>query len=165
MHWWQHRRFDETFHRDPCDDLKRRRAIRGDTLQFEVQVFLPVPSPGTAPAIVTPSYVPANITGWYMWATLKWQWPDVDTQAIAQVTSLPRSTPTGGSIVFTLPLQGIALVTFPAFATTLSFPDSEVEVVYDVQVQDTTSPVPITTTVERGVITYAPDVTRSITQP
>ena len=141
----------------------RRKATRGDTVQFQVQVFQPAPPVGFQPQSTQPAKVPQNIAGWYAWATLKYQWPDVDAQAIAQVTSLPRGTPPGGSIVFTEAGSGIMLVTFPPFATQ-SFPDGEFDVVYDVQTQDTSSPV-VTTTQERGVFTFSPDATRSITQP
>jgi len=132
---------------------KVREMFRGDTFVFDVQVLrVPPGSPrGTQP-------LPVNITGWYMWWTLKSHYGDPDNQAIAQSTSTPSSTPAGGGITFTLPLVGKAEITMASLATR-QFPDGNTKLVYDVQVRDPSGNI---FTVERGILVVSPDVTQAI---
>jgi hypothetical protein len=136
-----------------CQRMRVRHMVRGDTFVFDVQV-LRVP-PGSPPR--TPP-VPVNITGWFMWWTLKYHFADTDQQAVGQSTSTPTSTPAGGGIVFTLATAGKAEITMGPLATRV-FPDGPVRLVYDVQVKD---PSGNPFTVERGILIVSPDVTRAI---
>lgn len=124
---------------------------RGDTLVFDLQVLQPIPG--------SDARVPANITGWSAWFTVKRFVQDPDSFAIAQIT-LTTSTPAGGTIVFTVPVNGQLEITMPPIATR-DLPDGGVsELAYDVQVKDLIGRV---FTVDRGILFVDPDVTRAIT--
>ncbi len=124
----------------------QRTMFRGDALSFPVQVLTPA-----VPSLPNSPLVPANITGWKMWATLKFYLSDPDVRAVSQVTQ------TGGGIVFVQPLSGIAIVTFPTGATQ-NFPDGPVDLVYDVRAED---PAGNAKTIDFGTITVWPGSTRS----
>ena len=68
-------------------------------------------------------------------------------------------TPPPGGIVFTNPLGGQPAVTWPPTATQ-NFPDSPVDIYYDVKTQDTAGNV---FTVEQGTVRVNPSVTRTTT--
>ena len=121
---------------------------RGDTLLVPVQV-LAVPSglpPDSQPQIV-------DITGWKLWFTVKKYLADPDSLAVFQGTTV------SGDVVITAATSGKALCTMPAISTR-ALPDGVTRLIYDVQGKDLTG---IISTVERGVITVTPDVTRAIT--
>lgn len=111
---------------------------RGDNFVLEVQV--------------AKNGIRQDITGWFMWFTAKYAYPDPDSCAVTQ-----RTTTDG--IVFTDPANGKATITVPPLATR-NFPDGRVTLVYDVQVKDLSGAI---WTVESGTLTVAPDVTRAIT--
>lgn len=120
---------------------------RGDTFVFDVQVFAPPPQfspPGAQGG-------PLNITGYSMWFTAKYHTADPDQQAVTQ------QTVTGGGIVFTNALQGMAEITVPALAT-FGFPDGVTKLVYDVQIKDLQGRI---STVEVGTLSVYPDVTNA----
>jgi hypothetical protein len=159
---------------DPRFERKHRRAFRGDSIIFIVQVqevlsqpyATPNMEPADQPVAVagrqvphTPA-VPQNLSGWYLWSTLKRQVPDPDSQAVAQVTSTPSSTPAGpnGGIVLNAPAATYATVTYPPQATA-PLEDAAVVLDYDVQAKDAAGNV---YTVEIGDITVYPDVTRAL---
>jgi hypothetical protein len=126
-----------------------RRMRRGDTYVFEIQIFAPPPF-GSQPGVVG---TPQDITGWFLWFTVKYNYADPDVAAVAQST-------TGNSlIVLTTPTAGLATVTMPAVNTSL-FPDAPFKLLYDIQTKDTTSRI---STVESGILIVSPDVTRALT--
>lgn len=126
--------------------------LRGDAATFSLQVMA---EPAyNAPRDAVPG--PQDLTGWYAVFTMKWQLPDPDTVAIAQVTSKPYSQPSGGSVTFPNITAGWIEVQLPPAATT-PFPDSAVDVVYDVKVFD---PSNNPRTVEIGTYRVRPNVSR-----
>ena len=136
---------------------------RGDSIQLKGQVYVAQQNPGhylvgwyTAEGQPQPppGYVPANITGFYAWFTLKYETPDPDGNAVAQVTT------GSGAIVFTLPTAGVFTVVVPAVATS-TISDGRTGLVYDVQLQDLSGNIE---TADRGAIEVVADVTRSISQ-
>ena len=131
----------------PPPPLVQRSMYRGDAYVFPVQVFAPPQN-----AYPDSPSVPADITSWDMYCSLKYTVVDPDNQAVSQVSKH------GGGIVFTLPKSGIALITIPSIAT-LYFPDAVVVVEYDVKaVDDLGNP----TTVERGQLAVWPSVTHIV---
>jgi hypothetical protein len=142
---------------NPCCPVKRRTMTRGDTIVLDVQVLQPASS--GQPAAYAPQYVPANITGWFAWFTLKFYYSDLDVQAVLQATSVPASTPSGGGITFTNAANGQMEITGPSIATR-NFPDECVKCIYDVKVQTTDTP-PRVFTVEQGEYLVYPNATRA----
>lgn len=128
-----------------------RQMFRGDAFQFYVQ-FMKMIAPNTP-------LVPLDITSYKIYFTMKRTTNDPDNQALAQVSSLPSSTPAGGSVTKTQPTAGWVLVTVPAPATAL-FPDGETRVPYDVKGID---PSGLPVTAEAGVLLVIPNVTRAST--
>lgn len=149
----------------PCDGPHRcecwprfpvRHCFRGDTFVFDLTVRrIPPGSPPGTPA------APIDITGWFMWWTVKRTYTDADLQAVSQATSTPTSTPAGGGIVFTLAQAGKAEITMGPLATR-AFPDGTSRLVYDVQIMD---PQGHPFTVERGYLLVEADVTNAIQHP
>jgi hypothetical protein len=135
---------------------------RGDTLVFGVQVRR-LPQPTFDSQLVycarCPSGVAVDLTGWFLWCTVKRTVSDPDQLSTAQVTSMPTSFPAGGGITFPIRTAGQALVTVPALATR-SFPDGTVRLVYDVQGQDPSSGGIFT--FDDGDVIVRPDVTNTI---
>jgi|ERR1700722_10422018 len=138
---------------------KRRYTNRGDTIVIDTQVLEP-PVAGL-PVQNPPTLVPANITGWFFWITIKYYYSDPDSLAVAQCNSTPASTPTGGGVTITNALNGQLEGIIPP-AATLNFPDSIVECVYDIKAK-TTDSIPRFFTVETGTIVVRPNVTRADT--
>lgn len=122
---------------------------RGDSLIFDVNVVKASAGGGTSPQ---------DITGWFLWCTLKRTYSDPDQLAVAQVTTAPSSVPAGGSLVIVLAVAGQARVSIPPIATR-GFPDGPTTIVYDVQGRD---PAGNIYTIEPGDIVVSPDVTNSI---
>lgn len=129
-------------HCDLCLTRRRLEMFRGNTLVFDVQVKK------------APGDTPVNITGWTMWFTAKYYVTDPDNQAVSQRGNM---APLVG-ITFTQPLVGKAQVTMPPIAT-VYLPDSEIELVYDVQVKDPTTGV--VSTIEVGELVVSPHATRA----
>lgn len=149
-----------------CSRIKRP-VVRGDTLQFAVQVYaasaaLGLNHPYTAGTV--PPYcdappartAPQPITGWFAFCTLKRNEQDSDSAAVYQATSQPN-----GGIVFVSPSFGQLQVTIPARAT-FQFPDGDVPIDYDIQLVDPAGQV---WTVELGSFVVDPDITRTIAAP
>jgi hypothetical protein len=146
---------DDDFSKQPPIPTVRRRMFRGDSLIFPIAV---TQIPAGAPPGSQPS--PANIAGWTLTYTLKFHVQDPDNQAIFQTNSNVNMTtiPTLGGIQVTNTQQGLATVTQPPSAT-LTFPDSKYDVFYDVQAKDLLGNI---FTVERGIISVWPDISRTI---
>lgn len=117
--------------------MSERQMYRGDTFVFDVQVVK--------------NNVPQDITGWTMWFTAKYSYPDQDSQAAVQQS-------TGDGIAYTFPLAGKAEITVAPIKTR-GFPDGPVTLVYDVQVKDLLGSI---FTVDAGTLLVIPDVTRRI---
>lgn len=132
--------------------------FRGDTLFFEELVYrdlttgrlLGVPVGQQPPS----GAVPQDITGYTIWFTAKNQYPDTDNRAVAQLDNAAV-----GGVVIESANPGKFSVAMPPTATR-DFPDSDVALVYDLQLEDTTGRV---STIEVGTITVSPDVTRTST--
>jgi len=122
---------------------------RGDSLIFPVQVVKTTPGGSMAPQ---------DLTGWFLWCTIKRTVSDPDPLAVAQVTTAPSSVPAGGSLALLVATAGQAQVSIPPIATR-GFPDGRVRLVYDVQGKDGAGNI---FTVEVGEIEVEPDVTNSI---
>lgn len=116
---------------------------RGDSLQYDFQVF-------------QPTGAPKDLTGYKAWFTAKYYAADPDQNAPIRVDS---SVVVGFiGVTFPDPLSGkIHVGTAPL--STFGFPDGPVRLVYDIQIRD---PFGLVTTVDSGVLTVNPDVTRSI---
>jgi hypothetical protein len=137
-----------------------RTMFRGDSLYFVDQVFqdpitgemmtVPVTNPPSPPP---PGKVPFNLTGCHVWVTVKYQWADVDAQAVLEVDNQALGGVTLGTV------QGQFTTLGPPAAFALQA-DSPVDLRLDIQVKDTTGRV---TTVEWGKLTVSPDVTRATT--
>ena len=146
-----------------CGRCKRPvwKIRRGDTLVFGVQVRR-LPQPTFDSQLVycarCPSGVAVDLTGWFLWCTVKCTVSDPDQLSVAQVTSTPTSVPAGGGVTWALRTAGQATVTVPAIATR-AFPDGLVRLVYDVQGQDPTGNL---FTFEEGDVLVRPDVTNAI---
>lgn len=134
------------------DDLVHRKTKRGDTFQFQVQIF-GSPPVGSPPCTKGP---PQNVAGWFMWCTLKNNYADPDNANIGQATTGTSTPPT--QIVYIQPLSGIVQITFSPLVT-YALPDTPSRLRYDVQVQDPSGNI---FTVEEGDVTVTPDVTRAI---
>jgi hypothetical protein len=130
--------------------MSERSMNRGDTLVFDLQVFQPIAG--------TSQQVPANITGWFVWFTVKRYVQDADNMAVAAVTTTPTSVPPGGSITIVDAFSGKLEVTMPAAATLLLPDGGTTKLVYDVQVKDLLGRI---FTVDAGTIAVTPDVTRA----
>jgi hypothetical protein len=133
---------------------RRRKMRRGDTLQFNLQVFQNTFTleygtvwPGEAPP---PNCVPVNLTGYRVWFTAKYEYPDWDNQSVAQLDNMAL----GG--VTTPGTLGQVSVTMPSLATQ-GFADGPTRLVYDLQVELSG----VVSTPEEGRLTVNPDVTRS----
>ena len=96
-----------------------------------------------------------NITGSKVWFTVKCRFTDQDALAVSRADSTDAS----GDVVITDATRGYVDVRMQAFKT-VTFPDTPVALVYDVQVLDASGDV---ITVERGLLTVTPDVTRTTT--
>lgn len=129
---------------------------RGDTLFFVDQVvqdlvtgqLSAVPAGQPLPS----GAVPVDITGFSIWFTAKSEYPDPDNRAVAQLDNHAL-----GGVVITQATLGKFSVTMPALATR-DFPDSDVALVFDIQVEDLAGRV---STIEKDTLTVAPDVTRT----
>jgi hypothetical protein len=143
-------------HRDryvtPRQPGVRRWMSRGDTLLFQTQLKQAPLSPF---AQQCPIPLPFNLSGCFVWCTVKRGTQYPDNQAVMQMTSAPSSTPPGGLVSIITPAAGIVQVQGPPIAT-LGFPDAVQPLVYDIQVQDTSSRIQ---TLERGTIDVFPDTT------
>lgn len=131
------------------DGRRVLRIGRGDTLNFLSQVVLRSPANLLAPA------GPQNISGWSFYFTAKFETPDPDAAAVCQITTTPSSIPAGGAITTVAPLQGFVAVSMPSTAT-LGFPDSDVNLEWDLRGIDTFNN---TNTVDRGLIVVEPRAT------
>jgi hypothetical protein len=134
---------------------RERRSRRGDTFQFTLQVLQNAQTleygsvwPGESPS---PNYVPVNLTGWRVVFTAKYEFPDYDSEAVAQLDNLALG---GVTATGTTGQVGVAV---PALATA-GFPDGPVKLVYDVKVID---PSNNPHTAEIGRWTVSPSVTRA----
>ena len=128
-----------------CCDRELLRSKRGDTLAFQVQIYRPYPFQNS----------PQDCTGWFVQFTAKRQYADQDAQAVA--TS--KTTGTAPNII-TFPqgvTTGLAQISVGPL-NTITLGDGPTRLVYDVQVID---PVGNVTTVEEGIWTVRPDVTRA----
>jgi hypothetical protein len=139
------------------------RFFRGDAIQLKGRVYSALQEPGryvvgwygpNGPTPPPPGFAPANITGFFAWYTLKYETPDPDANAVAQVT-------TGtGNIVFVVPTTGDFTITVPA-SVTAPLPDGEVRLLDDFQLQDLSANIE---TASRGVTVIRADVTRATNQ-
>lgn len=111
---------------------------RGDTLSFTLTV--------------TQSGAAYNLTGASIRMTAKWAYGDADNAAVFTRTI-------GSGITVASPATGIATVALTA-ANTSSLPANPVQLVYDIQVTDSSGNI---FTVVDGLLTVTPDV--SITTP
>jgi len=133
-----------------------RTMRRGDTLFFLAQVFRDpitsqyVSAPQNMPP---PGYVPADITAFKVWFTAKYNVVDQDPQAVSQLDNQLL-----GGVVVSNATTGQYNVTMPPLVTR-NFPDGDVVLVYDVQIEDASMRI---FTVESGTLTVVPDVTRAI---
>lgn len=135
-----------------------RTMARGDTLNIVAQVFKnPVTGQYAAGDVGSPpsGFAPVDITGATLWFTAKNNLADTDLQAVAQV-----STVNGGIVITNAPSGQFKVQMLPQ--ATLQFPDAEVDLFYDIQLEDTTLNV---ATVMSGTLTVTPDVTRAIVPP
>jgi hypothetical protein len=137
-------------------ERRRRRMLRGDTLAFTVQVLV---NPTTGeygtvwPAEPQPyNTAPVNLTGWRVIFTAKYEVPDWDNQAVAQLDN-----ETLGGVVAT-GVVGTTSVTMPPTAT-VGFADTATTLVYDLQGIDPSGNVH---TFETGRLRVRADVTRVI---
>lgn len=136
----------------------RRRVRRGDTLLFLDQVFqdvltkqlftVPVASP---PLPIPPDAVPYDITSATLWFTAKYNFADPDQASVIEVK-------TGSGIVHTTPTSGNFTVTTPPIDT-IAFPDSRVDLDFDIQLKDASGNI---FTLEGGLLEVIPDITRAI---
>jgi len=117
------------------------RMTRGDTFRLEA-------------SIKNQFGANKNITGAKVWFTVKREVIDFDTMAVFRADSSDGS----GDVVITDATTGRVSIRMPANKT-LFFPDTNVVLVFDVQILDASG---IVITVERGTITVEPDVTRTI---
>lgn len=124
---------------------------RGRALSFLVQAVFPPPT-----QLFVQPRMPTNIAGWTIWFTAKYQLPDPDLAAVCQVNTLAYSQPSGGSIVINNAPAGYATITAPSLATA-QFPDSPVDLVFDVAGIDLSGNV---WTIEEGDIRVLPTATR-----
>ena len=115
-----------------------RTMYRGDSLRLNMAI--------------TRDLLPVDLTGATIRMTAKHAWTDDDSAAVFQV-----STPSSGIVITNVAL-GLAEVNVPA-AETLAF-TVMTTLVYDIQL---TESVGIVTTLEAGLLTVYPDITR--TQP
>ena len=138
----------------------RFRLRRGDTFLAQGQIFLdPITGhyrtawarTGTTPQGPA-GYVPANVTGFRIWMTAKYNRQDFDNQAVFEIDNMAL---TGITVVN--PLAGTFTATAPPQAT-VSFPDGKVELKYDVQIKDTLARI---FTADDGELDVYPDVTRA----
>lgn len=143
---------------DCCGGFKRgrrRKMRRGDTLQFNVQVYVNVQTLeyGTVWPLEPPpaNCVVVDLTGYRVWFTAKYEFPDYDNQSAAQLDNMAL-----GGVVLTAPTLGQVQVTVPS-AATAQFPDGPVRLVYDIQAESAG----LVRTPEWGRLTVSPDVTRS----
>jgi hypothetical protein len=146
-----------------CGRCKRPvwKIRRGDTLVFGVQVRKrPQLTFDTQVEYCArcPNGISVDLTGWFLWCTVKRTVSDPDQLAVAAVTTTPTSIPLGGGIAWVARTAGQALVTVPALATR-AFPDGVVRLVYDVQGQDPSGNL---FTFDEGDILVRPDVTNAI---
>lgn len=129
-----------------CDpSVVFRRMKRGDTLQFQIQVYQPAPA----------SSAPQSLIGWFLQFTAKRWYADQDSQAIA----VSKTTGVAPNVI-TFPFgaqTGIVQVSVGPL-NTITLQDGKVRLVYDVQAID---PVGNVTTVEEGRLLVTPDVTRA----
>lgn len=135
----------------------KRLVFRGDTLFFLDAVYqdvttrelftVPVTSPPTPPP---PTAVPFDLTEANgIWFTAKKTVVDPDESAVFVASVNDGVTITGAvSGQFTVSAVGTA---------TFGFPDGPVDLVYDIQIQDGVGRI---FTVETGVLTVVPDVSR-----
>lgn len=135
--------------RECCDPgIVNRRSYRGDTLTFQLTVYQPPPAQSA----------PQDLTGWFVQFTAKKQHADQDPQAVA-VSKTSGTAPNVVTFPFGAPRGILQVMVGPLNTITLG--DGRVRLVYDVQIID---PAGNVTTVERGVWTVEPDVTRSTTR-
>ena len=134
---------------------RRRKMRRGDTLQFSITVLLNPQTgeygsawPGES---FPPNTAPVNLTGWRVIFTAKYELPDWDNMAVAQLDN----EMIGG--VVTPDTGGAVQVTMPAQAT-MCFADGATRLVYDVECIDPSGNVH---TPETGKLVVHPDVTRA----
>lgn len=118
--------------------------LRGDTKAFDVSAQKQDP---TIPTI----FDTIDLTGAKVWCTIKRNVSDADINAIVQL-----STTTSGVTILNA-VGGQARVTIPA-TSMLTLPDNLLDLPYDVQVKEVDGTV---TTIQRGILHYSPDVTRS----
>jgi len=123
---------------------------RGDSIEMAVQVKRADPRTGAV--------LPYNLTSAKVWITIKRDSGDLDTVAIAQV-STTSSSPVGGTVTIASPPEsGWVDIVVPS-AATVSLPAVEQWLVYDIQVRDQSA---IIKTVARGRIRVLPDVTMAV---
>jgi hypothetical protein len=136
-----------------------REMPRSDTLFFldavwqdvaTTQVFtVPITNPTTPPP---PGSVPFNLTGCRIICTVKKYVPDPDQAAVMQMDNQLL-----GGVTIVSAVQGTFAVTGPAQAT-VQFPDSEVVLVFDIQITTVGGNI---ITIEHGKLFVPADITRT----
>lgn len=121
---------------------EKREMWRGDSLSFEVSVINPK------------TQGPLDLTGAKIWFTAKNNYIDADERAVIRLDSDAL-----GGVVITDAARGLARVDIPPLATRAQ-PDGIVKLVYDCQVKDAAG---FVSTIESGMLSIFPDVTRAIT--
>lgn len=137
---------------------KRARTMRrGDTLIFNDQAIINNINGeyGTVwPGEKTPPNTsPVNITGYTITFTAKYEYALYDNQAVAQLDNMSL-----GGVVITTAATGQFSVTMPNTATR-TFADGPVSLVYDIQLVSGSG---VVSTVEEGLLSVFPDVTRTV---
>jgi hypothetical protein len=115
---------------------------RGDSLVYATTLY----------QLNQPVKIPQDLTGAKVWFTAKRYFTDPDNQAVSQVDSVG-----GGVVIVNPPVSGQIVVTLP-FQATVGFPDSDVVLIYDIQIRTSGG---LVLTLERGTLTVSPDATRA----
>jgi hypothetical protein len=145
---------------DPRGVSRRLRLAmyRGDSKSFTRQVLFNATTDEyrtIAPALeqVPSGFAALNLTGWRVWFTVKYHYPDPDQSAVMQLDNLSL-----GGIVIATPATGVLVATTPPIATRL-FPDSDMALVCDLQGKDASANI---RTFDSGILVVSPDITNAI---
>jgi len=145
---------------DPRGVRRRLRLTmyRGDSKSFTRQVLFNALTDEyrtIAPSIeqIPNGFAALNLTGWRVWFTAKYHYPDPDSSAVMQLDNAAL-----GGVVIVTPATGILVATTPPIATRL-FPDSEIALVCDLQGKDGSG---LIRTFDSGILVVSPDVTSAI---
>jgi hypothetical protein len=131
---------------------------RGDTLVFAGAVYTDPVSRAvfTVPVeqLPPPNAVPVDLTGARVWFTAKRAVADADGAAVIRLDNQAL-----GGVTVTSAVGGQFVVRSMPIST-VNYPDTETEMVFDVQVLDAAGRV---STAERGTLSLLADVTRATT--